>query len=269
MMKTGIRLAGLLLLPAMLLAHDTWLIPTAFRTAPGAAVRVKLATSEAFPTSDSAVSPERISRFTIRTRSGTRGVEGYHVEGTFLVADVTPQAEGHAIIVAETKPRAFVLEPKIFNDYLREEELKAIMDARKARGESDSPGRERYRKIAKTILCVGDKRDKNYKKAEGLWLEIVPQESTCRLRVGDTLTVQVLFEGKPIERVSLAAGYEGGATGHHYPIWGKTDKKGRLRIPFDRPGVWFIRTLHMVPAKDDPEADWQSAFSTLTFEVQP
>lgn len=263
----------LLLAPALVLAHDTWLIPLAFRTAPGSAVRVKLATSEAFPTSESAASPDRIARFTIRSQSGTRNVEGYHVDGTFLVADVTPRDAGHAVVVAETKPRAFnpPLEPKVFNDYIREEELKAVIDARKQRGETNAPGRERYRKIAKTILCVGPEasgHDKIYSQPEGLWLEIVPEKSTCNLRAGDTLTFRVLFEGKPLARVSLAAGYEG-ATGHKYPVWGKTDKRGRLRVPFNRPGVWFVRTLHMVPAKNDPEADWQSAFSTLTFEVKP
>lgn len=260
----------LLLAPALVLAHDTWLIPTAFRTAPGSTVRVKLATSEAFPTSDSAVSLDRIARFTIRSKSGTQNVVGYRVDGTFLVADVRPQDFGHAVVVAETKPRAFdpPLEPKVFNEYLRDEELKAVIDARKQRGEANAPGRERYRKIAKTILCVGKTHDRIYAQPEGLWLEIIPERSTCNLRVGSTLTVRVLFEGKPLARVSLAAGYEG-ATGHKYPVWGKTDRKGRLRVPFNRPGVWFVRTLHMVPTSNDPEADWQSAFSTLTFEVKP
>jgi uncharacterized GH25 family protein len=172
------------------------------------------------------------------------------------------------VAVAETKPYAFVLEPKIFNEYLREEELKAIMDARKAEGHGDSPGRERYRKIAKTVLCVGNVKDKNYKKPDGLWLEIIPQDSPCKLRVGDRLTVQVRFEGRPLKGVAVAAGYEG-VTGHKYPLWVRTPRNGKVTFPLDRPGLWFVRTLHMVPAKDDPEADWHSAFSTLTFEVKP
>lgn len=258
----------LLILPAAILAHDTWLIPVAFQTAPGSTVRVKLATSEAFPTSEAAPGLDRVARFTMRTRSGTRNVAGYRADGAFLVADVTPDVPGHAIVVAELKPRAFVLEPKIFNEYIREEELKHVIDARKEQGKSDEPGRERYRKITKAILCVGNPRDNEYRKPEGLWLEIVPEKSPCEIRKGQTLTFRVLFQGKPIERISLAAGYEG-PTGHKYPIWGKTDKKGRLRIPFDRPGVWYVRTLHMVPTKNDPESDWESAFSTLTFEVKP
>jgi uncharacterized GH25 family protein len=256
------------LIPLAALAHDTWLVPSAFQTAKGAAVHVKLATGEAFPASEVAVEPERVARFTLETKSGRRIIEAYRVEGTFLVADVTPAAEGHAVVVAETKPRAFELEPKVFNEYLREEELKQVMEARKAKGQWDSPGRERYRKIAKTVLCVGDPKDRIYRKPDGLWLEIVPQNSPCKLRVGDRLTVRVLFEGRPLHGVAVAAGYEG-VTGHHYPLWVRTPKSGKVAFTLDRPGLWFIRTLHMVPAKDDPEADWQSAFSTLTFEVTP
>jgi hypothetical protein len=256
------------LLPAALLAHDTWLVPTTFRTEMGKAVQVRLATSEAFPTSDSAVGPERVAQFFVRDAAGIQPVTGFRVEKEFLVAEVTPARPGHTIATAETKPRAFVLEPKVFNDYLRGEELKAIMDARAQAGERDSPGRERYRKIAKAVVCVGEARDTTFKQVEGLWLEIVPMKSPCQLRAGDDLEVQVLHKGKPLAGVRVGAGYAG-VTGHGYPIWTRTDEKGRAAVIFDRPGAWFVRTLHMVRAKDDPEADWHSAFSTLTFEVLP
>ena len=267
-MKRSLPIAVCISLVLPALAHDTWLIPATFRGAPGQAVSVRLATSEAFPSSDAAASPDRIARFTSREAATTKPVTGYRAEGTFLIAEVTPTAAGHAIVVAETKPRAFVLEPKVFNEYLQHEELAAVIAARAQRGHTDSPGRERYRKIAKTILCVGTPSDRAYEQPEGLWLEIIPQSSTCTLHLGASLAVQVLFEGKPLPGAHLAAGYEG-VTGHSYPVWIVTDAQGRATVKFDRPGVWFVRTLHMVPAVNDPEADWQSAFSTLTFEVHP
>jgi uncharacterized GH25 family protein len=258
----------LLIVPAALVAHDTWLVPAKFKATPGEQVRVRLATSEAFPTSEAPAAPERVERLTIRDAAGVRRVEGYRADGTFLAAEVAPERDGHAVVVMELKPRFLKMEPKDFNEYLRHEELKPIMDARKATGHWDSPGRERYRKIAKAILCVGEAKDKTHRKPEGLWLEVVPRNSPCGLRVGNSLTVQILFQGKPLERAAVAAGYTG-ATGHSYPVWVRTPKNGSVQIPLDRPGLWFIRVLHMVPAKDDPEADWHSAFSTLTFEVQP
>jgi len=267
-MKNIFRAALAVLLPLTLLAHDTWLVPSAFRTAPGQTVRVRLATSEAFPTSEAAASPERIARFTLHTPAGTQSVTGYRVEGTFLVADVAPSVAGHAIVVAETKPRLLVLEAKQFNEYIGDEELQAVIAARSAQGKTNSAGRERYRKIAKTILCAGTANDSLYATPEGLWLEIIPERSTCGLRAGDALSVRVLFEGKPLSGARVAAGYEG-VTGHKYPVWIPTGSDGRATVTFDRPGAWFVRTLHMIPVKDDAEADWHSAFSTLTFEVAP
>ena len=53
----------LLLVAAALLAHDTWLVPAEFRVVPGKPVQVALNTSEDFPTSEAAPTPDRIARF--------------------------------------------------------------------------------------------------------------------------------------------------------------------------------------------------------------
>jgi uncharacterized GH25 family protein len=256
----------LLLFPWSLIAHDTWVIPSNFRPQPGTTVQVKIATGEAFPASEVAVTPDRILHFTSRTYVGVRKVQGYRVEGQFLVADLTPDLHGHNILVAETKPCVLELPAQEFTQYLRAEEMKAILSQRSQQGKSDAPGRERYRKVAKAVLCVGDATDTTFLAAEGLWLEIIPEQSPCRLRAGDLLEVRVFFEGQPLANARVVAGFPG-VTGHAYPVRARTDAEGRAAIVVDRPGAWFIRILHMVAAVDDPEADWHSAFSTLTFEI--
>jgi hypothetical protein len=196
-MRHVLRLVVLLALPLTLRGHDTWLVPDGFFLQANSAVRVRLATSEEFPTSDSP-------------------------------ADVS----------------------------------------RAARGQTDSPGRERYRKITKGVLCVGETRDSLYAQPEGLWLEVVPEQSPCRLKAGDTLGVRILFEGRPLAGTHVSAGYKG-TKGHQYPVTVKTDTAGRAEVKLTRAGAWFIRAHHIVPTREDREADWESAFSTLTFEVRP
>lgn len=265
------RVGMLILLTIPALAHDTWVVPSSFRPAAGEPVRLRLVTSEEFPHGESAVRPQRIARFTIRTVEGTANVGGYRVEGLDLVAEVRAPRPERAVIVAETHPFAFVLEPEIFNRYLTEEALTGVIEARARRGESNAPGRERYAKIAKAVLCDDDRAGNAgefFARAEDLWLEIIPLANPCGLRVGDRFPVEVRFLGKPLPGVKLAAGYEG-VTGHGYPVWETTDVHGRATVVLDRPGPWFVRTLHMVPAEGDQEADWRSAFSTLTFEVLP
>lgn len=265
----GAALAGLALWVAPVAAHDTWLVPSTFRPRPGAAVKLSIATSEAFPTSDGAVGADRVARFVVRVSGGEQPVTGYAVEGNFLVGQAAAPAGGHLIAIAETKPRLIKLEAPQFNEYIGHEELQHVIAARAAAGQTEAMGREMYRKIAKAALCVGTKMDDAlFARPFGLWLEIIPERSPCGLRAGDALTVRVLFDGKPIEGVHVAAGYEG-VTGHSYPIWIPTDKNGRATVELDRAGTWFVRTLHMIPLEGDKEAEWQSAFSTLTFEVLP
>lgn len=266
-MRHAFRGLAALCLPVAIWAHDTWLVPASFRVGAGEIVKLRLATSEAFPTSEVAAAPDRIARFDLRDEQGTRAVGEYRVEGEFLVAEVSAPRGSHAVIVAETRPRLLVMEPADFTEYLEAEELRAVLAARAA-GPRDAPGRERYRKIAKTVLCVGGAEDQAFRGALGLWLEIVPETDPCALRAGSTIAARVLFEGKPLAGARLVAGYEG-VTGHHYPLHVLTDGEGRGVIRLDRAGLWFLRVLQMVPATKDAEADWHSAFSTLTFEVLP
>lgn len=252
-------------LAAVLAAHDTWLVPTQFRVTPGQPVKVALNTSEDFPTSEAAPAPERIARFEAVTTAGRAAVSGYRVEGKSLVAEVTPGA-GVTLVAVVTHPRLIVLEPKDFDTYITEEGLEQIVAARAARGESDKPGRERYSKVTKLALCA-DGAGADFRQPLGLQVEIVPETNPCGLRVGDTLRVQVLFEGRPLANVRVGAGYAG-VHGHHYPVWVKTDVEGRAAIPLDRADAWFVRTLHMIPSTEFEDADWQSWFSTLTFEVR-
>ncbi len=266
----AVVLSAVIAAPSAAWGHDTWLVPSTFRPQPGATVSLSIATSEAFPTSDGAAAPDRIARFTVRTAAGEQGVADYTGEGKFLVGKAQAPAAGHVLATAETKPRLIVLEAKDFNEYIGHEELQHVIAARAAASQADSTGREMYRKIAKAALCVdaGEPEDSLFARPEGLWLEIIPERSPCALRAGDALTVRVLFRGQPLAGAHVAAGYEG-VTGHSYPVWTPTDAHGRATVKLDRPGAWFVRTLHMIPLKGDAEAQWQSAFSTLTFEVLP
>ncbi|MFQ5695721.1 MAG: DUF4198 domain-containing protein [Terriglobia bacterium] len=265
------KIAGLILagagLAVALAAHDTWLVPATFRVVPGQAVRVALNTSEDFPTSEAAAAPDRIARFEVMTHTGREPVTGYQVEGQSLVAEVTPAA-GLTLVAAVTKPRLIVLEPEVFNTYISEEGLQQIVGARATRGESYREGRERYSKIAKLVLCAEETSGgRSYREPMGLRVEIVPLTEPCGLRAGDVLTVQVLFEGRPLAGVWVGAGTEG-SHGHRYPFWQKTDAEGRAIVPLSQRGPWFVRVLHMVAATEFEDAQWQSWFSTLTFDVE-
>ena len=47
----------------------------------------------------------------------------------------------------------------------------------------------------------------------------------------------------------------------------RSDAQGRVRLRLDRPGVWLVKAVHMVPAGKETGADWESFWASLTFEV--
>jgi uncharacterized GH25 family protein len=258
----------LLLVPALTLAHDTWLIPGRLRVAPGEKVSLRVATSEAFPESETALAADRVARFTVQTSAGIKNVTGYQAHGAFLVAEFKPETAGLHVVTLESKPRDFVLEPEVFNLYLREEGHTGVLEMRAARGQTNAEGRERYRKIAVAHVCAGEAANTGWAGRQGLWLEIVPGNNTCALRSGDTLAVQIFFAGQPLGAARVTAGYPG-TKGHAYPVQVQADAEGRAKVKFDRAGVWFVRVHHIIPLAGDQRSQWESAFSTLTFEVRP
>lgn len=267
MKRSGLLVLALAAAAFTLFAHDTWLVPTAFFVMPGTPVKVALNTSEDFPTSEAAAAPDRIAQFETVSASGRTPVTGYRVEGTSLVADVIP-GPGITLVAAVTHPRLIVLKPDEFNIYITEEGLGTVVTTRRARGQSNKEGRERYSKIAKLALCAaGAGEASHFRQPLGLRVEIIPLSNPCELIVGGTLEVQVLFDRRPLPNVWLGAGTQG-THGHHYPVKVRTNAEGRATVSFERPGPWFVRVLHMLPSVEFPDADWQSWFSTLTFAVR-
>ncbi len=281
-MKGSVVLVAALLVAVGAAAHDTWLVPARFRVEPYQTVTVALNTSEDFPTSDAAPTPDRVARFAVVTyvrsaKNPSLGLvstleytsepgEKYRVEGKSLVTEVLP-GPGLTLVTAVTHPRLIVLKPEIFHEYLTEEGLEEIVAARAARGQDKADGRERYSKVTKLALCAAEEGGADFRQPLDLRVEIVPEDNPCSLRVGGALRVRVLFQGKPLAGKWVGAGYAG-VHGHKYPVWMKTDAEGRATIPLDRSGAWFVRTLHMIPSSEFEDADWQSWFSTFTFEVR-
>jgi uncharacterized GH25 family protein len=236
-------------------AHDLYLV-TGVR---GAHDKVCARIGEEFPESVNAVTPDRLEVFAARTDRGVRKLQG-KVTGKQLCAPAPAESSFVAELVAH--PRFIKLDSKDFDQYIEGEGLKAVM---LARAQSDEPaeGRELYSRYAK--LVAGQSTGTS---ALGHVLEIVLEKDPAQLKCGESLPVRVLFRGKPLADAQVAAVYAGAKLkGHTYPVTSRTDAEGRATLQMDRPGLWYARLIHMVPATDDPEVDWRSFFATVTFNV--
>lgn len=243
----------LLSLPAV--AHDLYLV----NGVTGAERRICARIGEDFPESVSAVTPDRLEVFAVRTGNGRYRKLPGKVSGRQLCA-AAPTAKS---FVAElvVHPRYIKLGSNIFDPYIEGEGLKHVMHARAQKSESVD-GRELYSRYAKLV------KGRGALDVLGHTLEIVLEKDPAELNAGESLPIRVLFRGKPLADAQVAAAYAGAnLKGHKYPVVARTDAEGRAALKLDRPGLWYARLIHMVPAVDDPEVDWRSFFATLTFTL--
>lgn len=98
-------------------------------------------------------------------------------------------------------------------------------------------------------------------KALGYALEIVPAVNPAKLEEGDKLTVQVLYEGKPLAGAKVSPDFF-----DHDAEEVATDAQGRAELKVAREGFNALAVSHKVPHSNKSEADTVSMMSSLTFE---
>ncbi len=109
--------------------------------------------------------------------------------------------------------------------------------------------------FAKVLFQDGDRVGKPV----GMKFEMVPLESPTKVSPEGELAVQVLFDGKPMESISIFA-KEG-------EEW-KTDKDGIARVKPAATGLNLLSARHKVPVQGDPDKDYHLYTTFLVFEVE-
>jgi uncharacterized GH25 family protein len=249
------------------LAHDFWIEPSASRIAVGVPVSASLKVGVACPGDIVRRKAERIERFELVGPSGAIALTGE--EGVDPAGAATPTKPGLHAVVYRSKRVSIELAAAEFEAYLKEEGLEKVSRLRAERGESDKPGREVYSRCAKALVAVGETPADASDNATGLRYEIVATGNPLNLDItregGATLTVQTLFEGKPLAGAKVKAIHCGGGTPVSTAI---TDENGRATLPIGTPGRWVIASTEMIEAPKDSGAQWESLWASLVFEVK-
>ena len=247
-------------------SHDLWIVPGKFTVQPGEKIRIFINSGDTFPVSDALLNVGRIGNLTFHPAS-SEGIEitSFAADGMSLTAEMTATEPGTVALTLALEPRVIRLKAEEFNQYLADEGLSALLALREASGESNEPVVERYTKWAKALLSVGDESDDRWAEPKGLKLEVVPHAPPRTLRRGATLPFVVLFEGKPLPEVTVVGGRAGTPANRVRTV---TDSNGAATVVLQEAGWWYLRALHVIQLRDDPEAQWESFWTTITFEVQ-
>ena len=238
------------------LAHDFWIEPSTFRPPVGVMISAGLRVGQNWIGDPVARDSSVIDQFVIRDNGGQRaiaGFEGHDPAGLFRV-----EKAGGAIVGYRSRPQHLELPPEKFEQYLRDEGLERIIAIRAQRGESKKPSQEIYSRCAKSLLVAGDGASR-FEKPLGFRYEIVPLKMS-----GDAIDVRLLYESKPLAGAMVVAMHRDDPS---LRIRIRTDASGRVSFKLPKRGVWMIKSVQMVAAPAGANAEWESLWASLTFEL--
>lgn len=272
-MKRVMLAATLLTITSNLTAHDMFLVVPDHDLPADSKVTVALYNGT-FDKSENAIDRDRMIDVSVISGQGEvshPADEQWREQGDVTLLDIETGAAGTYVVGVSTKARMIELSAEDFNEYLEHDGILDVLQQRKTSGTLGLPARERYSKHVKTILQVGGESSDSYSQRLGYPIEIVPLANPGRLAVGDDLKFLVLADGAPAAGqlvYASHAGYHGHdeSGSHREAVTTRTDGDGKATISVDQPGRWYIRLIRMLPSADE-DADYESNWATLTFEV--
>lgn len=245
-----------------LLAHDMWIEPTTFSPESGEIVGLKLRVGQNLLGDPLARDSRLIREFIAQDATGRKpviGRDGGNPAGFLRVAQ-----PGLIVAGYYSNPSSVEETAEKFNQYLREEGLDAIAALRAQRKESNDPVRELFSRCAKALLLTGNPAKSDGDRMLGFALELTAERNPYILRAGEDLPLRLTFESRPLAGVLVIAINR---LHRDQKISARTGTDGRVKLHLPVAGMWMVKAVHMTPAPGGTNADWQSYWASLTFEL--
>ncbi len=268
MRKQLVVAAMLLMISATILwAHDLFLKLDSYFVPANTAVRVAVLNGT-FSTSEGPVVPGRLRDLSMVGPTQRRSIArtAWKPSGDTTWLTLQTGAPGTYVIGASLSPSQIALSGDDFNSYLKEDGIPDVLNARTLNGELGRAVRERYHKHVKAVLQVGDTRTAAFGTVLGYPAEIVPLGNPYATRIGDTLAVRALVDGKAVVNQLVIAGGERDGRAMD-EVRARSDSAGVARFALSGVGKWYIKFIHMVPVSGD-SVNYESKWATLTFQVR-
>lgn len=245
-------------------AHDLWILPPKDAKPAGSPILIDLSQGMDFPKSTGAPDPTKWKRiFAIGPDGGEVKIAPADASGDLGRLALEAQKPGVYIVAVETTPKTLTLDAEEFNAYLVSDGMPQVYLERAKDGTIGESSRERYSKSPKMIVKIGDGPG-DPTRIIGLPTEIVPLADPFKLKVGSTLPVRVLSNGKPL--VDQWLGWDHGDDGDQPSGMVRTDERGEALIPIKKTGLLTLRITYMTHPGLETHA-WESFWTTLTFRI--
>ena len=247
---------------ASLSAHDFWIEPSGFIADLGRVVGVKLRVGEEFRGDPVPRSDAMIGDFVVVDAGGRRQVVGR--DGSDPAGLLRVTSPGLMVIGYRSRPSPVTLPADKFTQYLKEEGLESVIAARARSQASQREGREIFSRAAKSLVRSGAMTAGSGDRALGFPIELVAVRNPYQMRPGEALPVRLTFKDAPLAG-TLVVAYNQRSPYRKLRL--RSDRDGRATFIIDEPGAWLVKAVHMVPAPAGSNADWESFWASLTFEI--
>lgn len=245
------------------LAHEFWLEPQQYIFSRTEEINIRFKVGEAFTGDNWKGNREKINELKLYYADIVDDLSDAITEDEGDSLQFSIHEEGTAMVTFNNINSFIELEAEKFNAYLAEDGLQAAIDYRKQQNETDSMGREYYQRSVKTIVQVGALKTAVYKKQTTLPVDIVPLSHPYQLKDGDSLTVKVFFKDEPLAHTKIRLWHKllGAVTETSF----MSDENGEIRFPVTTSGEWMVSCVTMLHLTDDPKAQWQSYWGSVTW----
>jgi len=255
----------LLMLTLTLSAHEYWFEADKFVLTPGESSALRLFVGSGLKKEEERpYQASKTNAFQMFSASGSFDMRSLAEDDHKPIMNFSSDRAGTYLVSMERGWSYIILQPKEFDEYLKEDSMVYILAERARLGESKNPGRERYMRFLKTLIQVGGQRTGTAKTRIGTRLEIVPLDNPYSKKPGDSLALQIYFAGLPLAGRAVFADSRVGDAVETQKY--TTDKEGKIRVKLNRNGVWLIRLVHMQRCESHcGDADWESFWGALSF----
>ena len=250
-------------------AHDMFVKPANFFAAENSTVFVRLLNGT-YSKSENSIARPRIRDIAVVGPNGRARMDTseWNATGDTSTFNVKVGSAATYVVGVSTAPNIIALTADEFNTYLADDGIPDELAQRKKEGIANTAAKERYHKHVKSLIQVGDTRSDHYATVLGYPAELVPMENPYGLRVGQSLRLKTLVDGKPMANQYVLYG---GRTPGEERIEQRalrSDANGVVTVPLRARGTWYVKFINMTRVSGDTAATHESKWATITFAVR-
>ncbi len=256
---------ALFLATTFVFAHEFWLSPSDFFPKLGDKIKLGVFVGENYEAERWGGGSRRVGILKIRTAIKWLPLTVMQSDTSIQLPDYEVTESGTHVFTLTTNESFIELEPAKFEAYLKEDGLTNALEYRQKNNESQRNGRELYRRCAKTIVQVGSKTDNTATMRSDLILDIKPTQNPYSLTKNQSLSCQFRYDDQNLKNTLVRCWRR--FEGKTEIEFQQTDNQGfaTFKLPKKGTGVYMVSTVTMAHLTNNPQADWQSTWGSLTF----